>query len=202
MKSVEEFMLWKDARNKFAKSIEKTYEKETDSLGWLYSDVLYSFLGIYTLGIYVYYPHEFQRNGTLLTFINEELGKPSYLKLKDRYKNYKALNELEELNSFLAVYESIGNLIPMWPGGNVHKGKDCNYYDLTEIYFNNFKDWRDYLVLEYPNACLEEIVDRSETYNMKEFIDNLDKEFYKKYLNEITQVIKNREVELKKQLHI
>lgn len=83
MKSVEEFMLWKDASNKSAKSIEETYEKETDSLGWLYSDVLYSFFGIYTLGIYVYYPHEFQRNGTLLTFINEELGKPSYLKLNE-----------------------------------------------------------------------------------------------------------------------
>ncbi|WP_159372520.1 MULTISPECIES: hypothetical protein [Staphylococcaceae] len=196
MKNVEDYMQWRTSEGK---SFEDIFNREMNILGWTYRDVLYSFLGIYVLGIYVYYEEDINKKKTRLEFKDgSQLW--NFEKIYKLYDKYEELNNLQEIKSFLSVYGSIGNIIPMWPGGNVHKGS-CNYYDLTEIYFNNFKNWRDYLVLEYPNACLEEIVDRSEKYNMKEFMDKLDKDFYKKYLKEITQVIKNREEEIKKQLH-
>ena len=36
-------------------SIEKSYKNEIETLGWgEYTDVLYSFLGVFTLGIYIF----------------------------------------------------------------------------------------------------------------------------------------------------
>lgn len=34
--------------------VEKKFEKETKKLGWEYTDVLYSFLGIYVIGLYAF----------------------------------------------------------------------------------------------------------------------------------------------------
>ena len=36
------------------KNIEDLFRNRTDKLGWQYTDVLYSFLGIYVLGLYAF----------------------------------------------------------------------------------------------------------------------------------------------------
>lgn len=48
--------------------------------------------------------------------------------------NFLKLNMLKELKDFLSVYNSIGNIIPIWPGGNESRDK-FGCYDLPELYF-------------------------------------------------------------------
>lgn len=47
----------------------------------------------------------------------------------------KDLNKLKEMKEFIEVYQTIGNIIPMWPEGNVHRGQN-QCYDIQDIYFN------------------------------------------------------------------
>lgn len=52
-------------------------------------------------------------------------------------KEFVLLNNSPELLDFLKLYYSIGNVIPMWPGGNEVRGKK-GIYDLPELFFNMY----------------------------------------------------------------
>lgn len=120
-------------------SIESKYEKEIKTLKWDYADVLFSFRGIYVIGLSIYYKNNFEWRGKILKPINPKPSNPdqqaySRIFLKANYEKYGVLNELKELKEFIRVYNSIGNLIPIWPGGNIHRGQN-KCYDIPSIYF-------------------------------------------------------------------
>ncbi len=52
----------------------------------------------------------------------------------------KALNSYMEI-SILPKYFDVGNVIPIWPGGNENKGKTKGCFDIQELYFAKYYDW-------------------------------------------------------------
>lgn len=132
--------------------VETEHKKTTDRLGWKWSDVLYSFLGVYVVGLKIYcsenesgnlkkiwskeysigiHQHEYSRK-FILEFVNYYSAKDKDNKIKN---DINELKELKEINDFISVYSSIGNVFPIWPGGNEHRGKN-GCYDIPDIYFN------------------------------------------------------------------
>ncbi len=59
------------------------------------------------------------QNGTILyPIIDEKLNSRQRLYsatyLLEHFEEYKELNNLKELHDFIRIYESLGNLIPVW----------------------------------------------------------------------------------------
>lgn len=137
-------------------SLEKDYRTKTNKLGWGdFTDVLYSFLGVFVVGLKVYCGENKCANLLEIWAKNNKKGNYKieyswnfirafieyYSKEVDGEENKKikiAVDELinlKEINNFISVYSSIGNVFPIWPGGNVNRGtKGC--YDFPDIYFN------------------------------------------------------------------
>lgn len=195
------------------KNIEDTFRSTTDLIGWQYTDVLYSFLGIYVIGLYAFdkEKEENQRSfrrtdGGTKIFVGR---KKQYLYSRKIISNYIddnkiILNDLQELKDFLDVYCCIGNVIPIWPGGNESRGK-FSCYDLPEFYFINDRviAWKDYLSREYDNCLIDKIFeDKGDSFCFKDglsnFLDNLSVDTYKKYLIHIKNIITERDSNLKK----
>ena len=65
--TIENYFQWKT--NPKEPSIEKKYENHMIISQWKKTDVLYSFIGIYQIGIYVFYPDKCKR--TNYTIKNE-----------------------------------------------------------------------------------------------------------------------------------
>lgn len=130
-----------------AKFIEQTWGIEIpdkDKLSvrkWCYSDVLYSFKSIYLLGMKAYYSELLEVCGlTMRPVERENAWKLAYSEdfLMKHIDKCGELNQCKELQEFISLYETKGNVIPIWPGGNVHKGQFwC--YDNPDIYFNDPK---------------------------------------------------------------
>ncbi len=49
----------------------------------------------------------------------------------------REFNNYQGLQQFIDVYETVGNVIPVWPGGNVHRGQFVA--TIVRYYFNNEK---------------------------------------------------------------
>lgn len=126
--------------------IDLEYEKLEDNkmisnLGWGdYKDVLYSFLGIFTLGIYIFEMENGNEN-------KYSIGEDKVIRIKGtrqhlysrpyisaHFDEFSDLANTKEISDFAKVYTSIGNIIPIWPGGNEFKGK-AHYYDIPDIFF-------------------------------------------------------------------
>lgn len=134
--------------------VEVIHQDKVIRLSWCYSDVLYSFLGIYTLGVHcVCHVGKKETSDSQLFATKEEEddyiyyvtnGKRyrqrlySHNYMLSNFRNYHELNELAEMTRFIDNYESFGNLINVWPGCNTHKGQ-FNCLDIPEVYFNNKK---------------------------------------------------------------
>lgn len=120
-------------------SLEKHFQKKTDKLGWDYTDVLYSFLGVYTIGLNVFNKQNFECTGIIIRPKPRENNRQqayNYEFISAHYNQLnKDLNGLKEMKEFIEVYQTIGNIIPIWPGGNVHRGQN-QCYDIPDIYFN------------------------------------------------------------------
>lgn len=201
------------------KNIEALFRSETNQLGWQYTDVLYSFLGIYVIGLYAFDKEKeenqrfFRRpDGGTTIFVGE--GK-QYLYsekiistyINENKKNLNDLNNLQELKDFLDVYCCIGNIIPIWPGGNESRGK-FGCYDLPEFYFINdkVKPWTRYLLTEYDNCLINKIIQDKENMfcfecGLTNFLDKLDVEMYGSYLKHIKDIITKRDSDLNKILN-
>lgn len=178
-------------RIKSTVNVEHKYIDFTRKNGWNYSDVLYSFKGIYTLGINVFYPELVELRGRIIRPKGE--GRRlvySQAYLEANYSRFKKLNSLTELKFFIDKYEEIGNIIPIWPGGNVHRGQfQC--YDIPNVYFNNPKI--SSFVESYNSSIVE---DKNKIPNLKNYsIDDLihmDEAQYKNFLVEIVSKIDER----------
>ena len=94
--------------------IEKKFEKETKKLGWEYTDVLYSFLGIYVIGLYAFDKEKsmgkqlYRRiEDGFVIFVgdtNQRLYSNNYIlkRIKESKQpdNFSKLNQLKELKDF------------------------------------------------------------------------------------------------------
>ena len=197
-----------------SKSVEDLLKKETEKLNWQYVDVLFSFKGIYSLGIKAFYPNMvgIVQNGTILyPIINKKLNSKQRLYsgtyLLEHFEEFKELNNLDELHDFIDIYESLGNLIPVWPGANSHRGV-FGVYDLADLYFYDSKI-EELGRLYYKNFHSENSVysisrfcfEKSNTpYKLQDFL-SMNREEYKRFLKHIVEVIKNRNSKLVSNQH-
>lgn len=201
--SVEAFFNWKTNSSKT--SVESMYKKDNKIIScWRRTDVLYSFIGIYQIGLYVFYPDEYINTGytiktktgnyvSLVYLVTEENG-------VKRFKKYEELNKIIEDSKFIQYIDTPGNVIPIWPGGNIDKGKNSYCFDIPDIYFLKYKEW--FLALEhiYPNSFLNGIIDNEfSTDDTKVFLKNMDKKSYCRFLIHVVSIIKSRNKYLSKQ---
>lgn len=130
------FFKWKT--NPKERPTEEKYEQHKIIAQWEKTDVLYSFIGIYQIGIYVFHPNKCRRTDYTIKNENGKYFKTQYL--KDKFKRYEELNKTIEESRFIQYIDSIGNVIPIWPGGNIDKGRSyC--FDIPDIYFKKYENW-------------------------------------------------------------
>ncbi|MBO6140293.1 MAG: hypothetical protein J6O40_00735 [Ruminococcus sp.] len=169
-------------------------------------DTLYSFLGIYAIGIWAYNhtdnPKLFEiKENTIYVKPNKKQDWRKLWSIKYCYKIQKGRHKIKvgklnkDIKPFVNVYFSVGNVIPIWPGGNTHKGIYSCTMDIPEIYFNKYRSWFDILNNKYPNAYLEKLDTSNERFeSLESFLNSVDTpDKYKKFLEYIVDVIKDRE---------
>lgn len=198
---VNTFFEWK--RDKKS-SVEKKYREDTTVKTWQRIDVLYSFIGIYQIGIYVIYPESCRRtNYNIYPKFGGKYYDFAYLTEKisgtPRYMKYAELNKIIEDSGLIEVIDSIGNVIPIWPGGNIDKGARNYCFDIPDIYFGYlYPEWFDVLCQMYPNAFLNSICMEKYSVDTKSFLDGMTKNNYIEFLNHAVKVITGRSNLLKK----
>lgn len=196
--TVDEWFLWRKQTSK-KKSVEKKYESEAMELGWDYTDVLYSFLGIYAIGVWVFYSDKFIRKKYMISDKQQNRNIYSFKYLDEHHSEYEDVNELPELKKFIDNYFSIGNVIPIWPGGNSHRGQS-HCFDIPEIYFNKNKSFAGFLMDKYKNAALSDIINNNMQSETPAFLDKINKDNYIELLTNIVAVIRKREKALDNEL--
>ena len=153
--TVEDIFWWKNLSNRF--SVENINKEKIRKLKWENSDVLYSFLGIYLIGVLAYYPDRFHK--TKYDILNSDNKKMySFDRLSKQFTEFRELNDNHELKKFIKVYFSIGNTMPIWPGANENRGKSY-MFDIPDIYFNKNQIWTKILMEIYRNSYLEKVLD-------------------------------------------
>jgi len=195
VETVKEILEWKNNKNE---SLEDKFFTKKEKLEWDKTDVLYSFLGIYVFGLRAYYPDKFRCTEFQ---IRTEKGRNAYSN-KYIFYNYTAfaeLNELEELKNFIENYLTLGNLIPIWPGGNVHRGQS-QCFDIPEIYFSKYKKMAEALVNVYKNAYMKDIVRNKMQIDVPKLLV-MKKEEYKEFLKYIVSTIQDRDYKLMEALN-
>ena len=189
LKSVEDFF-------KVKTTVEKYNDRKIEELGWEHPDVLFSFKGIYAIGIFLYYREKFDNNVKIDIKIKDEKNSSKQLLYSDRYlrKHYgdfEDVNKLEEMKKFLKHYYEIGNVIPTWPGANVNRGMS-HCYDIPNIYYNRYSQFTEIIYGQiYKNANVRCFL-QNEKYDTVEKILNLTKNEYKNFLKYVVSVITER----------
>lgn len=190
---IESYFQWKTDPKEI--SIEEKYGNHKIVNQWEKTDVLYSFIGIYQIGIYVYYPDKCIK--TDYTIKNKLGGYFSVDYLAKEFKRYEKLNKAIIDSKFIQYIDSVGNVIPIWPGGNIDKGTRSYCFDIPEIYFKKYEKWFLAMKQLYPNSFLNGIIDSEfSTNNAKEFLKKMNECTYLKFLNHVVEVITEREKHL------
>lgn len=216
--TVKDILEWINniSAEKWPRSIEKHHEKYTEEFGgYAMTDVLYSFLGVYTIGVWVFnkdLEEIFKIEKNKIKTSNDEIGKGHKQILCSKIFLLRLQNErvngiqVDELNRCLSVfaekYFSIGNLIPIWPGGNTLKGNQNNgFMDIPELFFNKYLYWYGRLS-EQPQAWLEEMdkrVKQTRFESLESFLVSVDTpEKYATYIEEVVQIIVDRTSKINK----
>lgn len=194
------------------------------------ADVLYSFLGIYALGVWVYNKkkdqdiNDFQseiRNklsekerinqhfySTLFQLAIQDIGEDDEIfndvvegrvsAIKSLEINVDTLNENDELQRFISNYSSVGNVIPIWPGGNELKGKS-GVFDIPELFFAKYREWYYMLLALTGNFAYLDKFNQDFNCNFEKY-ESLDKflnsissiKEYTKYLEHVNEIIDTR----------
>lgn len=193
VKTVEDWFGWRD---NIDKTVEKTNQKDIRELQWEYTDVLYSFLGVYTLGVWAFYQNDenygFNKRG--IEIKNKE-GHNVYssIFLSESFSKHSDLNNLKPLTDYIKHYSSIGNVCPTWPGGNEHRGKS-KCYDIPDVYFKRHELWYKELANQNCNAFLTGVVNSKYALEIKDFLGLVDTpRKYIEFLNHVNNVIAERE---------
>lgn len=111
LQSVEEFFHKRE-------TVEKYNVDKIIKLNWECPDVLFSFRGVYAIGVFIYYRQLFGDNVKTDIKVKDEKGATrqrlySDKFLSENYPQFSDVNDLPEIKGFLEHYYDIGNIIPM-----------------------------------------------------------------------------------------
>lgn len=193
LQSVEEFFQKREA-------VEKYNEDKIIKLNWECPDVLFSFRGIYAIGVFVHYRQLFVDNVKTDIMVKDEKKATrqrlySDKFLSENYPKFSDVNDLPEMKNFLEHYYDIGNIIPTWPGANVNRGM-AHCYDIPNVYFKRYTKFTELVYGNvYTSAFIEEILD-NDKYDTVEKLLKLKPEQYVEFLKYIVSIIKNRNEQL------
>lgn len=193
LQSVEEFF-------NIQKSVESYNNNKIRKLKWECADVLFSFRGIYAIGVFVNYRKWFAEEVKTDIVVKDKNGGTRQLLYSDKYlrKNcskFSDVNNLSGIKKFLQHYYDIGNVIPTWPGANVNRGM-AHCYDIPNVYYKRHaKFTRLVYGLIYKNAYIEEILNHDK-YDTVEKLLNLQTDGYVEFLEYIVGVIIKRNRQL------
>lgn len=221
--NVVEMLKWKLEKSQ---SVEKKNDEYTKICGGSsQADVLYSFLGIYALGVWVYNKDKINKKQVIKNRVegcssrqdfysirfqlaiqdigeNDEIfndvveGRVSAIKSLEI--NVDTLNKNDELQRFISNYFSVGNVIPIWPGGNGLKGKS-GVFDIPELFFAKYREWYYMLLALTGNFAYLDKFNQDFNCNFEKY-ESLDKflnsissiEEYTKYLKHVNEIIDTR----------
>ena len=213
------------------RSVEEINKETSKRIGWTdYNDVLYSFLLTYKLGLEIISEDDFNRcAGEYIKEYKEKFKSCNLNTNSTRFLYYcskddafKSLNGRKEYEDFIKLYFSIGNLIPVWPGGNEARGK-MGVYDMPEIFFGKYIEYTKVLAKQYKETKLDEIINangwivcrrekdglkirisekEAEFGSIKELKDEMkkDNELYYYYLRHRNKVIEKRKEKIEQYL--
>lgn len=176
-------------------SVEKYNEDKINKLKWECPDVLFSFRGVYAIGVFIHYRQLFVENVRTDIIVKDETGVTrqhlySDKFLSENYPQFSDVNNLPEIKEFLEHYYDIGNIIPTWPGANVNRGM-AHCYDIPNIYYKRHAKFTELIYDKiYSNAFIDEIIENDE-YDTVEKLLKLDPNQYVKFLKYIVKIIKN-----------
>ena len=193
LQSVEEFFRKRE-------TVEKYNEDKINKLKWECPDVLFSFRGIYAMGVFIYYRQLFVDNARTDIIVKDEPGVTrqrlySDKFLSENYPQFSDVNNLPEIKEFLEHYYDIGNIIPTWPGANVNRGM-AHCYDIPNIYYKRHAKFTELIYDKiYSNVFIEEILENDKYDTVEKFL-KLQPNQYVEFLKYIVDVIKNRNLHL------
>ena len=196
------------------KSMEAWFESETKALIWGERiDVMYSFMSIYALGIWAYNSDnedfciaDFKRSSSKLFYKLDKclVWNGDYLnRVQGNDQIVGKLNNNPDMLHFARHYFSLGNLMPIWPGGNVPKGDQNNsFFDIPELYFHYHRTWFDVIKRGFENVFLDDLfteVGATYDHGLKDFFNSVhSEETYNAFLHHVVTVIKTREEKIRK----
>lgn len=213
-KNIIELLEWKngkwkiDKKKRQPKSVEDhNYEYTEVCGGKNRTDVLFSFLGLYAIGVYIYnkdndeFKNRFRVSYKIFLLLDDIEDPSSYkhwyekerilcdksflleIQTKKDYNHNLKLDELNEVfNAFVEVYFKAGNLIPIWPGGNKEKGdQNKGFIDIPWLFFHKYYDWFELLRANKEEAiCIDD--------SFAEYIKNPRFNNLKAFLDDINNI--------------
>jgi len=190
------------------KSLEELNRSKTEALGWgKYTDVLYSFLGIFAVGVYIFEEDKDSKFSIGKDNIIRIAGTKKWLYsrkyIKENFSEFSELANVKELKDFAKVYDLIGNIFPIWPGGNEFKGKS-GCYDIPDIFFYNHGEMEKvyiqyFLKKKVKDVALTRFVADSPLYvNSIETVFKYNKKEYTEFVKHIVEEIEMRTEEINK----
>ena len=170
----------------------------------IYTDVLYSALSLYVLGLYACYKDNYYLNNDGLICYKGKDGE-EYLIYNRRYvlenfEKFTELNQIECVKKFFDNYYELGNLIYV-DGFRMNNERGiANIYDSPEIYFHNNKEktldfLNNNIYNEYPQLKSDIYPIHFITQNKITSVKDLyfdTKEDYIDYVNYVNDIITKR----------
>ena len=152
LQSVEEFFHKRE-------TVEKYNVDKIIKLNWECPDVLFSFRGVYAIGVFIYYRQLFGDNVKTDIKVKDEKGATrqrlySDKFLSENYPQFSDVNDLPEIKGFLEHYYDIGNIIPTWPGANINRGM-AHCYDIPNIYYKHHAKFTELIYDKIYNNVLQ-----------------------------------------------
>lgn len=181
-------------------TVEEYNKDKITKLKWECPDVLFSFRGIYAIGVFIYYRQLFVDNVKTDIIVKNEKGDKKQLLYSDKFlsKNYTQfsdVNNLPQIKEFLEHYYDIGNIIPTWPGANINRGM-AHCYDIPNVYYKRHAKFTKLVYANvYKSVFIEEILE-NEKYDTVEKLLKLQPKQYVEFLEYIVGVIINRNKQL------
>lgn len=159
LQSVEEFFHKRE-------TVEKYNVDKIIKLNWECPDVLFSFRGVYAIGVFIYYRQLFGDNVKTDIKVKDEKGATrqrlySDKFLSENYPQFSDVNDLPEIKGFLEHYYDIGNIIPTWPGANINRGM-AHCYDIPNVYYKRHDSVRIIMQCAHKNLATSDLLLKSE----------------------------------------
>ena len=194
--TVNYFFDWKVDKKRTP--IEDLYPQNEIIMSWERRDVLYSFIGIYQIGLSIYYPNLFYRTDYQIKIKDtHQVFGVDYLIEKEndkcRYQQYNKLNTVLEEKAFISIITEPGNIIPIWCGGNRDWRLWGYCFDIPDLYFGKWPKWFEALCIIYPEAALSKIKNDTYSIGTVEFLKKVsDDKSYKAFIDHIVCIINDR----------